>query len=126
MIDPRQKPGTIPAENINTKVCLRVRPDMLVAQHNTLQLREITEAEFQERMNPDKEADVSAEKVEAAPPAKTDDSGSSDDGEAAITTATGKPFKTEAAAKSAMKKKELAAEDYLVLPVEGGFIITRI
>ena len=40
-------------------------------------------------------------------------------------TASDKPFKTEVAAKSAMKKKSLSEDEWMPTEVDDGFIITR-
>jgi hypothetical protein len=71
-------------------------------------------------------APVSQASVKAAPKeSPTLDSTVSDEVALVIQTAAGEPFKTEQAAKSAMKTKKLSPEEYMVLSVDGGFIITR-
>jgi hypothetical protein len=43
-----------------------------------------------------------------------------------IMTKAGKPFKTEAAARTAMTAQDISVMDYIIQPVEGGFIITKV
>lgn len=43
-----------------------------------------------------------------------------------IQTKAGKPFKTETAARNAMKTKKLSDHEYMVMPVADGFIIAKV
>jgi hypothetical protein len=42
-----------------------------------------------------------------------------------VMTAAGTPFKTEAAAKTAMTAKKLSEPEWMIIPVEDGFIIAK-
>ena len=114
---PHVLPGTIPAINTETGVKLMVRPDMLEMPNNALKLRSITMAEFYATDN----APAPVLKVEEpkVPDSKTSES-------SVIMTSQGTPFQSESVARATMTRKGLALEDYMILPVDGGFVITRI
>jgi hypothetical protein len=101
-----QKPGTIYALNEDTGVYMYVREEMLKDKTN-FNFRRADVADLPQAL---------AANVAPVAPEKPD----------VIQTKAGKPFKTEAAAKTAMKAQELSDMEYIVMPVDEGFIITKV
>ena len=96
------------AKNKDTGVIYKIRPDMLEVAPNPWILID----------KDNKPIDTSPE-VEKLTPKKPE--------ERVILTKEGNPFKTEQAARSAMKRKDLSEDEWLVLPDgKDGFIITKV
>jgi hypothetical protein len=102
-----QRPGNILCRNEDTGVLVYVRPDMLDQESFNL-TRIMTPDEIEaEQSNP-----VKMTIPETEPKI--------------IQTKAGKPFKTEDSARNAMKAQELSEFDYMIMAVDGGFIITKV
>jgi hypothetical protein len=100
-------PGSVLAKNTSTGVEHYIRPDMLQIEGNPWEVI-------------DHEALARATGKQAQKAAKPE-------GKDVVTTADGKPFKTEAAARSAMTTKKLDENEWIILPLgEKGFIITKV
>jgi hypothetical protein len=97
-----KKPGTILARNKDTGVIYRIRPDMLEIENHPFQV-----------ISEDSEFMIDDEKEETTNPD-------------IIMTKQGKPFGSERTARSCMTAKKLSEDEWIVVPVGDGFVITRI
>lgn len=104
------EPGTIKARNTVTGVIVYARPDML--NQPALSLVRVHEDETQ----------LGGKIEDVVIDSKREESGSQN----VILTASGLPFKTEQAARTAMKRKELDENEWFVMETQDGFTIQRV
>jgi hypothetical protein len=97
----RKAPGNIRAKNKETGVIFYIRPDMLKIEGHPWIILDASEQNAIQASKPDGTPDV-------------------------ILTKEGKPFKSESAAKTAMKTKELSDMEWVIIPVDDGFIISKV
>ena len=124
-VDPRQLPGRIPAINMSNGVPCRVRPDMFDMHDSPF--KRISEKEFLELSFPEGLPERYQEKPSGstAAPSLAPNVPKEDGLPHMLLTKANVPFKTEAAARTAMTANKLPVEEYDILPVDDGFIVTR-
>lgn len=97
-----QRPGTILAENKETGVLFRIREEMLdIPGHPWINIED-----------PDTVESIELEEIVTDPNI--------------IMTKAGKPFRTERAARTAMTAKKLSDHEWIIIPSDDGFIISKV